>query len=166
MAGFAIGTKLGLGVPGGLTRQIDNQINVYPNVGSAAILFGTPVARDDDGVKPWASTLAATDFIGIAVRIVKTNETYGMSDPKYLPDEPVDVLTRGGIAVECIKDATATTDPVAGAKVFVRKATGEFVAAAEGNAGADTIQLPNAVWAVSGRDANGIAEITLLERLA
>jgi len=166
MSGFAIGTKLGLGVVGGLTRQIDNQINVYPNGGNAAILFGAPVARSGEKVIPWASTSVAADFVGIAVRIVKTNETYGMSDPKYLPDEPVDVLTRGGIAVECVKDATATSDPTAGGKVFIRVATGVFVAAAEGAAGADTIELPNAIWANSGRDASGLAEITLLESRA
>lgn len=166
MAGFAIGTKLGLGVPGGLTRQIDNQINVYPNKGTVAIEFGAPVVRSGEGVKAWGATNVATDFIGVALRIVKTNETYAQNDAKYLPGEPVDVLTRGGVAVECVKDATATSDPVAGGAVYIRIATGVFVAAAEGAAGADTIVVPNAIWASAGRDANGLAEITLLERLA
>ncbi len=166
MAGFAIGTKLGLGVPGGLTRQIDNQINVYPNKGTTPIEFGAPVVRTGDGVKAWAANSTAAEFIGVALRIVKTNETYAQNDAKYLPGESVDVLTRSGVAVECVKDATATDDPVAGGKVYIRKATGVFVAKAEGTEGANTVEVPNAIWAHSRRDANGLAEITLLERLA
>lgn len=166
MAGFAIGTKLGLGVPGGLTRQTDNQINAYQNKGSTAIEFGAPVARSGDGVTAWTSSHTASDFVGVALRIVKTNETYGVNDAKYKAGEIVDVLTRSGVAVECVKDSIATSDPAAGGKVYIRKATGEFVAASEGASGANTVELSNVIWAHSRRDANGLAEITILERKA
>ncbi len=166
MAGYAIGKTMLLGVPGSLTRQSDNHINAYVNDGDTAIKFGAPVARSGGKVKAWASTNDATDFIGIAVRIVKTNETYGQNDAKFKKGDTADVLVRGGIAVECVKDATATSNPSAGGKVYIRKATGVFVAASEGTEGANTIEVPNAVWASSRRDANGVAEITLLERKA
>lgn len=165
MAGFAIGKKLNLGVVGGLTRQIDNLIIALPNVGSAAIAFGAPVVRATDGCELWKSNSAYADFLGIALRIVKTNETYAQNDAEYVEGDTVDILTRGGVAVECVKDTTATASPAPGGAVYIRKATGVFVAAAEGAAGADTIQLTNAVWA-SGLDANGLAEITLLTRKA
>lgn len=166
MAGYAIGKRVALGFPGGLTRNTDNQVNAYPNKGEVAIEFGAPVVREGDGVKAWDSDSVATDFIGVAVRIVKTNDTYLANDAKFNPGDAVDVLTRSGVAVLCVKDATATSNPVAGGKVYIRKATGDFVAAAEGTGGADTVAVPNAIWATSYRDADGIAEITLLERLA
>lgn len=162
MAGFAIGKKLGLGVVGGLTRQIDNVIINETNKDTVAINFGVAVVRAEKGCKNFAATNVAADVLGISLRIVKTNETYAQNDAKYVVNDEVDILTRGGVLVECVMDATATTQPVAGGKVFIRLATGAFVAKAEST---DTIQLTDAIWA-GERDFNGLAEITLLARKA
>lgn len=162
MGGFAIGKKLNLGVPGGLTRQIDNVIIAEPNQGEGAIEFGTPVVRTTDGCQAWQDVSTIAQFMGVSLRIVKTNETYAQNDAKYVKGETVDVITRGGVAVICLKDGTATSNPVPGGKVFIRKIGGAFVAAAEST---DTLELTNAIWA-SGLDASGLAEITLLTRKA
>lgn len=166
MAGFAIGKSFKQGVPGMITRSSDNQVNVYPNKGDTDIKFGTPVVRSSNGVVAWASTSSIDNFIGIAVRIVKTNKAYAGKEAVYEKNAAVDVLTRGGIAVVCTKDATATTNPSAGGKVYIRKATGAFVAAAEGTGGADTVEVPNAKWATGTMDSDGVTEITLLQRRA
>ena len=166
MGGFAIGSKLNLGVPGGLTRQIDNVILAKPNKGATIIKFGDPVVIDTDGVQRWIDTTSvAADFIGIALRIVKTNETYGAQDAAYQINDTVDVLTRGAVAV-CIDLAgTSKAEPVPGGKVYIRKADGKFVTEAEsGNA----LEITNAIWAsgLFGGAGTYMAEITLLTRKA
>lgn len=164
MAGHVIGKSLLRGFPGTVSRAIDAVITALINKeASAAILFGTPVvlASDGSGVKNWANTNSAADFAGIAVREIKTENTYGQGDAKYNPGDTVDVLTRGSIVVKCTLDATATTEPVKGGKVYIRKATGAFVAASESSA---TVELSGVVWAQNGCGADGAAEITILDR--
>jgi hypothetical protein len=152
------------GFPGNLSRGIDNIISTLPNSSETAIEFGGPVQMAADGKSclPWAS---GKTFYGVAVRGVKTNNTYLTDDAKYNKNDAVDICSRGGIMVICTKDETATTDPVKGATVYLRKATGKFVAAAEGSGGADTVALTGVVWAQSGCDSDGVAEITILNRL-
>ena len=165
MGGFAIGKKLNLGVPGGLTRQIDNVIIAEPNVGDNPIEFGAPVVRTTNGCQAWQNSSVIAEVLGVSLRIVKTNETYAQNDAKYIKGDTVDIITRGGVAVFCLKDGTATSDPIPGGKVYIRKVGGAFVAAAEGGGGSDTLELTGAIWA-SGLDASGLAEITLLTRKA
>ena len=95
------------------------------------------------------------------MREIKTENTYGQADAKFNAGDTVDVLVRGSITVVCTKDSTATYDPVKGGKVYIRKATGKFVAHAESS---DTVELTNAVWAQNGVDAGGMAEITITKR--
>lgn len=165
MPGHVIGASMGRGFPGTISRSIDAIVEPHQNVGAAAIEFGTPVSLKSDGtgVLPWANAMTADNFTGVAVREVKTEATYGTGDAKYGVGELVDVLVRGSITVKCTMDATATTEPVKGAKVYIRKATGVFVAASESTA---TVELSGVIWAQNGVDADGAAEITILERKA
>lgn len=169
MAGHVIGKSLLRGFAGTISRQIDAVVEALINKeASAPIEFGAPVVlkSDGSGVVNWGSSNVATDFIGIAVREIKTENTYGQADAKYNAGDVVDVLTRGSISVKCVKDSTATSEPKKNGVVYVRKATGAFVAAAEGSSGANTIALNGVVWAQNGLDANGIAEIVILDRKA
>ncbi len=164
MAGHVIGKSLLRGFPGTISRAIDAVVSALINKeASAAIQFGAPVAlaSDGSGVKNWSNTNTADDFAGVAVREVKSEDTYGQGDAKYNAGDVVDVLTRGSIIVRCTMDSTATTEPKKGGAVYIRKATGAFVAAAESS---DTVALSGVVWAQNGCDANGAAEITILDR--
>ena len=162
MGGFASGKKLGLGVPGGLTRQIDNVIVAEPNQGTDAIPFGAVVVRTTDGVKLWAANSTIAQVLGVALRIVKTNETYAAQDAKYVKFDTVDILTRGGVAVNVDLAGVSKTAPIPGAKVYIRSVDGCFVTEAEAGA---ALELTNAIWA-SAMDASNLAEITLLTRKA
>lgn len=166
MPGHVIGKSLLRGFAGTISRQIDAVVEALTNKeASAPIEFGAPVVLNSgtDGVINWGSSNVAADFVGIAVREIKTENTYGLADAKYNPNDVVSVLTRGSISVKCTKDATATSDPVKNGKVYIRKATGAFVAASESS---DTVELTGVVWAQNGLDANGIAEIVILDRKA
>lgn len=163
MPGHVIGKTLLRGFAGTISRQVDAIVEALQNKDVTAIEFGTPVALNStgDGVINWTSSHTAGDFAGIAVREIKTENTYGQADAKFNAGDTVDVLVRGSITVVCTKDSTATYDPVKGGKVYIRKATGKFVAHAESS---DTVELANAVWAQNGVDAGGIAEITITKR--
>ena len=166
MPGFAIGKSLLKGFFGNVSRSIDAIIEASQNKeSSAAIEFGAPVilSSDGTGVKNWTNASTADDFAGIAVREVKTENTYGSNAANYAVGDIVDVLKRGSVIIKCTKDSTATHDPVKGASVYIRKATGVFVAYSESS---DTVELSNVVWAQNGCDANGAAEITILKRVA
>jgi len=168
MPGYTIGKSLLRGFFGNVARSIDTIIEATQNKeASAAIAFGAPVVLKSDGtgVVNWASTNVAADFAGIAVREVKTEGVYGSNIANYAANEVMDVLKRGSVIVKCTMDTTATTAPVKGAGVYIRKATGVFVAAAEGVSGADTIALENVVWGQNGVDANGAAELVILKRV-
>lgn len=168
MPGMVIGKSLLRGFFGNVARSIDTIIEASQNKeATAPIAFGAPVVLKSDGtgVINWASTNVAADFAGIAVREVKTETVYGSNVAQYDANDVMDVLKRGSVIVKCVKDATATNDPVKGGVVYIRKATGEFVAAAEGTSGADTVALDNVVWGQNGVDANGAAELVILKRV-
>lgn len=165
MPGYTIGKSLLRGFFGNVARSIDTIIEASQNKeSSAAIEFGAPVAYNSGatGVKNWANTNVAADFAGIAVREVKTEGVYGSNVANYAANEVMDVLKRGSVIVKCTMDSTATTAPVKGAKVYIRKATGVFVAASEST---DTVELSDVVWGQNGVDANGAAELVILKRV-
>ena len=144
------------GFPGNVSRSIDDVIESRANADVTAIAFGAPVALVAGGVKNVSATY--TDVIGIAVRTIKTEKTYGGNDPEYAPKEMVDVLKRGTVSV--LVDGVLTNAPVDGGKVYIVKATGAIVAAADST---NTLEMAN--WRFKGAaDANGIAEIVLTER--
>lgn len=170
MPGKVIGTEFTHGFPGQLSRSIDEIIEAFPNASDDSIAFGTPVVLDSDksGVVPFTASSKAADVIGFAVRIAKTNETYGKDDACYMPGETVSVLKRGAMTVS-VKAGT----PAKGNAVYVRnaagtgKAVGDIVAAAESTGGesstATTVELTGVVFG-GPKDADGNAEIILLTR--
>jgi hypothetical protein len=121
-------------------------------------------------------TFTAALFAGIAVRNVKTNisfvsleqtETPGLVG-SYAPGQMCEVLEEGSITT-LITNGT----PVSQAPVFVRIAlngaipagvVGDLEAVADG---ANTVSLTDiARFRTSVQDANGVAEITILNRVA
>ncbi len=112
-------------------------------------------------------------FLGIALREVKSAETYSITAPTtplgshYYPGDPCDVLERGTVAVVC-----QLGTPTAGGTVYLRVAlngtypsavVGGFEAEADG---ANNVVLTNAKWTTGLVDANNVAEVTLLNRAA
>lgn len=159
--GHTIGTDFLLGFPGTVSKHVDAIKDSYVNKSGAAVGFGVPVVLDATkaGVIPWASTSVAADLVGFTIRTVKHEQTYGGNDPAYLASEETDVMLRGSMAV-----LVTTGTPTKGGKVYLRKATGAIVCAAEGSGGADTIQLANVIFSHNGKDANNCTEITILTR--
>lgn len=142
------------GFPGTVSRSIDDIIeSIVNSEATASIAFGAPVALVNGAVQNVSTT--NTDVIGVAVRTIKTEETYGGADPVYKAKEMVDVLKRGSVSV-----LVSSGTPAAGGKVYIVKATGAFAAAADST---NTLEMAN--WKFKGpKDANNIAEIALTER--
>ncbi len=140
------------GWAGQVSRSIDDIIEAFANADTNPILFGSPVALVSGNVKNVSADNTAV--IGVAVRTVKTEQTYGQGDAKYMPNEMVDVLKRGTVCM----DAGSTT-PAAGGTVYITKATGKIATAADSS---NTIETN---WKFKGaKDANNIVEVVLTER--
>ena len=139
------------GFPGTVSRSVDDIIEALVNADTVAIPFGAPVVLNGAGVKAFASGNTAAQFLGVAVRIAKTNETYGADDAAYQANELVDVLKRGTVSVK------VEGTPAAGADVYVT-AAGAFTATSAGGT-----KLTNCKFK-SAADANGVAEMVILTR--
>jgi len=152
MAGKVL--KFTNGYPGAVTRSIDDIIESIPSgEASAAIAFGAPVALYNGKVVNVSGTY--TDVIGVAVRSIKTEETYGGNNPTYKAKEIVDVLKRGTIAMEI----PSALSPAAGGTVYITKATGKLATAADST---NTIETS---WKFKGaKDENNVVEVVLTER--
>lgn len=169
MPGTTVGLSLNLGYAGNISRDIDNIVTPrVVNSGSADIAFGEPVILGTDNTySRFGSTGTAATFAGIAVREVKQASDYYAAAGTYKANEVCDVLERGSITVKC----NAGT-PTAGGKVYVRivanagvapnGVVGQFEAAADGT---NTIEITNARWKTGKIDNNGIAELTILNRV-
>lgn len=143
------------GFAGTVSRAVDDVIESFVNNDTKAIEFGAPVVLDGNGVKNFvAASSTADDFVGIAVRVAKTNETYGLDDAAWQSKEICEILKRGTVS---IKVKSGVTAPVLGGKVYIDKTTGEFTTATTGTA------LPNCKFK-GGVDANNIAEVAVLTR--
>lgn len=121
-----------------------------------------------------AGTFTAAKFAGVAVRNVKTMLIYqqwgNVGSPQigqYAPGAIAEVLERGSVTVK-INNGT----PVSQNPVFVRTVlngaipagvVGGFEAVADGT---NTIQLVNVVFRTGVLDANGVSEITIMQRVA
>lgn len=153
MAGRVIGTSFDHGFAGHVSRSVDNIVLNSVNGDTKAIEFGAPVVLATNGVKNFVGgSSTAAQFVGIAVRIAKTNETYGKDDAAYQVGENIDVLTRGTVSVVCVAGT-----PAEGGAVYI-DGNGDFTA----NAASATL-IANAKWR-GGADANKVAELTVLTR--
>lgn len=159
--GHTIGTDFLQGFPGTVSKHVDAIIDSFPVKSEAAVGFGKPVVLDPTkkGIVAFGATHTAADMVGFTIRTVKPETTYGGNDPSYKQNEEADILLRGSMVV-----AVETGTPAKGGKVYLRKATGLIVCAAEGDAGADTVALSNVIFSHNGKDANGCTEITILSR--
>ena len=153
MAGKVLTFKNGW--PGAVSRSIDDIIeSIASGEASSAIAFGAPVALYQGKVMNVSTTY--TDVIGVAVRTVKTENTYAQGDAKYNAKELVDVIKRGTVAME----VPAAASPAAGGTVYITKATGKLATAADST---NTIQTN---WKFKGaKDSNNVVEVVLTERV-
>lgn len=152
MAGKVL-NALSKGFAGTVSRSADEIIESFVNTDTDAILFGNPVVLNNNGVKNFVGgTSTDPQFVGVAVRIAKTNDTYGVEDAKYNVGELVDVIKRGTVSVA----VTGTTAPALGGKVYIA-ADGTFTADSTGT------EIKNCVWK-TGKDSDGIAEMAILTR--
>ena len=144
------------GFPGTISRSIDDIVESFANVESTnPIAFGAPVVLDATNNGVTNISADNTAVIGIAVRVAKTNNTYGQDDAKYNPKDMVDVIKRGSVVV-----AVSNGTPAAGGTVHIVKATGAIRATQDST---NTIEMSG--WKFKGpKDANGNAEIVLTER--
>jgi len=169
MPGTTIGINMNYGFPGQASRHGDEVSRTRPVKASTSnVKFGAPVVQNSDGtVQLFGATNVAADFCGIAMRKVKSAVVYPYQNfGYYSPEEPCDVLQRGGISTIC-----AWGTPAVGGTVYVRTAvvSGTSPAgAAIGDLGASNetgncVALTGVVWS-SAADARGVAELTIKTR--
>ncbi len=147
------------------------------------IVFGAPVVMVPDSTGGTyqsvadfilgGGTFVAASFAGIAVSEVNAglvlNPVPGsLQIGSYAPGDMCDVLEEGSCTVQLLVTGT----PVAGGPVYVRKTlngaipaglVGDFEGAADG---ANSILIPGLVFRTGVVDTNGVAEVTILNRIS
>jgi hypothetical protein len=179
-------TQLNLGFIGNVSRLGERVIAARQVLNTTAnpISFGDPVIIVADSlggtyqnVKDFiagAGTFTAAKFAGVAVRNVKTQLAYTtlsvVQTPligQYLQGQMAEVLERGSITIKINNGTPVSQNPVYVRTVFngaiPAGVVGGFEAVADGT---NTVVLTNVVFRTGVLDANGIAEITLLSRVA
>lgn len=156
-----IGSSLGHGFAGNVAQNPDIVVGtLIVAEGSAPIYFGDPVQLTADGkISVVDATLNAANFVGVASSEIRSAITVDSLDGVYRENDLASICKRGVISVIC-QDGS----PVKGGKVYVRianapagKKIGGFEAAADG---ANTVELPNAVW-YSDKDSDGVTALRL-----
>ncbi len=166
MKGLTIGKTMPHGYAGSYSRQPDMIVETHPLGGTEKLEFGSAVLYGTNGaVIPFGESGTAADFIGIAIKEVKSATDYFNQDAgSYQPGEAVPVMKRGCVNVIC-QNGTPTADGT----VYVRTKKSEshpnaviggFEASADS---ANSVTLTNAKWKGSA-DANGVAELCILTR--
>jgi hypothetical protein len=178
--------SLNLGFLGNVSRMGERVIaarQVLPtaanpiNFGDAVVIIPDSTGGTYQSVKDFIAgggTFTAGRFAGIAVRNVKTQLAYTtlsvVQTPmvgQFLPGQIAEALERGSVTVKVNNGTPVTQGPV-----FMRTVVnagipagvvGGFEAVADGT---NTVQLVGVVFRTGVVDANGVAEITLLARIA
>ena len=160
--GNTIGLVMDHGFAGAYSRQPDQIIDTR-FAGSGGVAFGQAVKYSSGAVVGFGSGDAATAFVGVAAREVKTSLPNGTAG--YAENEPVPVFKRGRINVKC-----NVGTPALNGDVYVRIAAnalipdgvvGGFEASSDST---NSVKLTNAKWAVPA-DANGIAELEIMNAI-
>lgn len=134
----------GIGSAGAVTRSIDDIIISVRNAGGTDIPFGAPVFMTTDGAVPFNLTTPQefASFLGFAVRVAdKTPDTYATGqfgnppEGVWHPNDTMEVLVRGGIAVTLVANGTN------GGKVYIRKSDGKLTP--EAGSSGTTVLLEN-----------------------
>jgi hypothetical protein len=173
--GQTIGKTMNNGFAGSYSRQPDQIID--PHAAGGEINFGDVVAYNNGKVVTiptlmlqvstlTASTLQASEFVGIATRETKSATSYlNQNVGSYVEGEAVPVMKRGRVNVIC-QNGT----PALNGDVYMRTDTNSSypnavvggLEAAE-DAG-KTVKLTNAKWR-GAADGNGVAELSILTQL-
>lgn len=166
MTGQAIGKTMTNGYAGSYSRQPDSVIDSHPLTGEANVNFGLAVVYDsenDGGVTLPATGATAAQFLGVALREVKSALNYlDQNTGSYTPGDAVPVLKRGCVNVLCQRGT-----PAIGGAVYLRiTANGTYPNAVVGGFEAEadttnTVQLTNCQWKGTA-DVNGIAEMRIM----
>ena len=150
------------GFPGAISRAVGDVVTSFVNKESSAdIAFGAPVMINStaQGVVNFTTTIASdadttAQIHGIAVRTVKTPDTYGSNVASYHPGEHVDVITNGSVVVH-----VASGSPKPGAKVYWTSAG--FTATYTQHAVAEITNM----HFKTGKDPNGNVEVLISPRI-
>ena len=139
------------GVPGAVSRAVDDIVISLKNVGDGDVAFGAPVFMDDGGAKGFdlSTPQAFSAFLGFAVRVAdKTPDAYPASQDMEtaLSSSPenrgcwhagdvMEILVRGSAAVPLAQSGDV------GDPIYLRKSDGALTtyAGAEGT----TVRLEN-----------------------
>lgn len=163
----AIGKNMFHGYAGSYSRQPDSVIDTHPlsvAEDTANVTFGLGVVFDSTGaVTLPADSAVAKDFVGVAVREVKSATDYlNQSVGQYATGDAVPVLKRGCVNVLCQRGT-----PALGGAVYLRvKANSSYPTAVVGGFEAEadttnTVQLTNCQWK-GPADANNVAEMRIM----
>lgn len=162
--GNTIGLVMDHGYAGAYSRQPDQIIDTR-FAGSGGVAFGQPVKYSSGAVVGFGAGDAATAFVGVAAREVKSSLNYLTGTAGYAENEPVPVFKRGRINVKC-----NVGTPALNGDVYVRIAAnalipdgvvGGFEASSDST---NSVKLTNAKWA-GPADANGIAELEIMNAI-
>jgi hypothetical protein len=178
-------TGLNLGFPGQVSRLGKRTIVARQLLSTtpSPLFFGAPavIVTASDTIQSVADfivgggTFTAGLFAGVAVREVQTTLGFPYSPNvdvigSYLQGNMAELLEEGTITVPL--QVAVPGSPVSQGPVYIRKlANGTYPSALVGafEAVADStnsILIPGVVWRTSQVDANGMAEITILNRVA
>lgn len=168
MAFQTIGKKMTHGYAGSFSRQPDTIIDSHALTGSTPIVFGQAVvpSATAGAVTAVGSTNVAADFVGVAVRETKSATNYlNQNEGAYVAGGAVPVIKRGCVNVICQRGTAAYDGDVylrvAANASYPTAAVGGFEASADST---NTVKLTNVKWKGTA-DANGVAEIRILETL-
>lgn len=162
MKGQVIGKSMPHGYAGSYSRQPDMVVDTHPAAGDIA--FGSAVVyAAEQGVQIPGESATAADFLGVAVREVKSATDYfNQNVGSYRENEAVPVMKRGCVNVVCQNGTAAKNGDVylrvKANATYPNAQVGGFEAAADA---ANSVKLNNVRWNGEA-DANGVAEIRIL----
>lgn len=166
MQGQVIGQVMNNGYAGSYSRQPDMVADSHPLTGSSNVPFGAVVvygAKNDGGVVLPTDSTTAAQFLGVALREVKSATDYlNQNTGAYVQGDAVPVMKRGCVNVLCQRGT-----PAIGGAVYLRvKYNSSYANAVVGGLEAEaddanTVRLTNCQWKGTA-DANGIAEMRIL----
>lgn len=164
MTNQVIGKSMTFGYAGSYSRQPDTIIDSHPAGG--AIAFGQAVVFNSGAVVLPGASASAADFVGVACREVKSATDYfNQNTGTYSQYDAVPVIKRGCVNVIC-QNGTPALDGTVYVRVsanasYPTAVVGGFEAAADST---NSVALTNVKWK-GAADANGVAEIRILETL-
>lgn len=170
MTNQVIGKVMAHGYAGSYSRQPDTIIDTHPmEAGQTNVPFGAALvysSAGDGSVELPGSSAVAANFLGIAVREVKSATNYlNQNVGSYNAGDAVPVIKRGCVNVLC-QNGTPTVDGdvymrVAANASYPNAVVGGFEAAADST---NSVKLTNVKWK-GAADANGVAELRILTPL-